>query len=409
MRKYMVLRGVGWSLILVWWSILFSLLNDLGAQQTQQLTFQAPSPPAPRTLNGSYNGDRGSDTWFYWVVATHPRGQSPLDGPLRIDDAAVLSATNTVALSWSRAAGATSYSVLRTTTNVFPGGNCACAVATGVTLTSQVDIGSALGAFTHTGVGGATATIRLDNQAYSTAQLVFDLPPSGTAFFPQVQTPTAPGSIYGETALTQNPAGTTVPSFDVTDCTNASPIVVTTSAAHGVLNGDWVVIEDVTGNAACNTFAEVSGVTATTLILDGTTGNGAYIANGILGGFKVAAGTWAIGNAANFSANATGLLTYTAAPARTIFAFYTTSSTPVTDVGNPICHYGIFHDTHLLPRTISSRNLPSTAARGTSSGFALVQVLSSDTLQLKVACIEPSGAASFDVLLEHASLLGMVF
>ena len=60
--------------------------------------------------------------------------------------------------------------------------------------------------------------------------------------------------IFGETDLIQNSTNTTVPTFDVTDCSNASPIVVTTGTNHGMANGEWAVIEDVTGNTACNGF-----------------------------------------------------------------------------------------------------------------------------------------------------------
>lgn len=197
-------------------------LSTLQAQQqftpspTNQVLFQAPSPPAPLTLNGSYSGDRGSDTWFYWIVATHPRGQSPLTGPLRIDNAGVLSATNTVSMTWSRASGATSYAVLRTTTNIFPGGNCACAVATGVTITSQVDTGGALGAFTHTGVGRATGIMNLDNEGFPQARMVYGI---GNATYSRT-TQQGRWSVVGGGTLATRPA-TCVANRDVYICNGA--------------------------------------------------------------------------------------------------------------------------------------------------------------------------------------------
>ncbi len=197
-------------------------LSTLEAQQqftpspTTQVLFQSPPPPAPLTLNGSYSGDRGSDTWFYWIVATHPRGQSPLTGPLRIDNVGVLSATNTVSMSWSRASGATSYAVLRTTTNVFPGGNCACAVATGVTITSQVDTGGALGAFTHTGVGSATGIMNLDNDGFPQARMVYGI---GGATYSRT-TQQGRWSVVGGGTLGARPA-TCVANRDVYICNGA--------------------------------------------------------------------------------------------------------------------------------------------------------------------------------------------
>lgn len=66
-----------------------------------------------------------------------------------------------------------------------------------------------------------------------------------------------------------------------TSVTNASPIVVTTSAAHGIAEGDTVFVDLVTGNTAANGQWKAKNVTATTLQLyqaNGTTksvGNGA--------------------------------------------------------------------------------------------------------------------------------------
>ena len=214
---------------------------------------------------------------------------------------------------------------------------------------------------------------------------------------------------YGETDLIQNPTGTTVPSFDVTDCTNASPIVVTTSAAHGVANGEWVVIEDVTGNTACNGFFEAASVAATTMALVGSTGDGAYGANGILGEFFVIGGTWANGNLAGFTSSAAGLLTYTGTSTIQVFMLHTTSSSLVTDPGNPICHFAVFHNADLLRDTIGARNIPTTASIGSVVGEGLLQITTGDTLQAMVSCVEPSGAASYDISVDHGTLIAIAF
>ena len=62
----------------------------------------------------------------------------------------------------------------------------------------------------------------------------------------------------------------------VTDASNASPIVVTTTAAHGLQTGDSVVIAGVLTNTNANGTHVVTYASATTFSLDGTTGNGAY-------------------------------------------------------------------------------------------------------------------------------------
>lgn len=216
--------------------------------------------------------------------------------------------------------------------------------------------------------------------------------------------------VFGETDITfENSSATTVPSFDVTGCTNVSPIVVTTSAAHGVSNTEWIVIEDVTGNTACNGIFEVASVTSTTLALVGSTGNGAYIANGVLGGFKTIAGTWLDGSLNNFTASAAGVLTYTYPSPRRAIVLHAESTNLVTDPGNPVCHFAILHNDNVSLKSLAERNLPSVAAFGSSNGFALLQLANEDTLQLMLACIEPSGGTSYDVMVDHAALVAFAF
>lgn len=216
--------------------------------------------------------------------------------------------------------------------------------------------------------------------------------------------------VFGETDITfENSSSTTVSSFDVTDCTNASPIVVTTSAAHGVSNTEWVVVEDVTGNTTCNGIFEVTSVTSTTLALVGSTGNGAYISGGVLGGFTTIAGTWLDGSLNNFTASAAGVLTYTYPSPRRTIVLHAESTNLVTDPGNPVCHFAILHNDDVSSKSLAERNLPSVAAFGSSNGFALLQLTNGDTLQLMLACIEPSGGASYDVMVDHAALVAFAF
>lgn len=65
----------------------------------------------------------------------------------------------------------------------------------------------------------------------------------------------------------------------ITNCTNASPIVVTTGT-HGLSNGDQVEIGEVLGNTAANGIWTIANVTTTTFELVGSTGNGAYTSGG---------------------------------------------------------------------------------------------------------------------------------
>lgn len=66
----------------------------------------------------------------------------------------------------------------------------------------------------------------------------------------------------------------------VSDATNATPIVITTSAAHGLVDGDVVTIGSVGGNTAANGTWIVNALTSTTFSLIGSVGNSAYTSGG---------------------------------------------------------------------------------------------------------------------------------
>jgi hypothetical protein len=62
----------------------------------------------------------------------------------------------------------------------------------------------------------------------------------------------------------------------VSNATNANPIVVTTSANHGLQTDDFVDIDGVTGNTNANGRWRISVTGATTFSLVGGIGNGAF-------------------------------------------------------------------------------------------------------------------------------------
>lgn len=66
----------------------------------------------------------------------------------------------------------------------------------------------------------------------------------------------------------------------VTAATNASPIVVTTDITHGLSTGNVVLIKDVVGNTAANGFWKITVIDTSTLSLNSSTGNGAYVSGG---------------------------------------------------------------------------------------------------------------------------------
>lgn len=66
----------------------------------------------------------------------------------------------------------------------------------------------------------------------------------------------------------------------ITAATNASPIVITTSASHGFNTGDSIIIDSVAGNTAANGTFVITKVDATSFSLDDSTGNGAWTSGG---------------------------------------------------------------------------------------------------------------------------------
>jgi hypothetical protein len=66
----------------------------------------------------------------------------------------------------------------------------------------------------------------------------------------------------------------------ITNATNATPIAITTSAAHGFTTGQLVVIQGVGGNTNANSAYKITVTGATTFTLDGSAGNAAYTSGG---------------------------------------------------------------------------------------------------------------------------------
>lgn len=72
----------------------------------------------------------------------------------------------------------------------------------------------------------------------------------------------------------------TVYKVNVTNATNASPIVITTDGNHNFITGDLVGVSSVGGNDAANGSFTITKLTDTTFQLDGSTGNGTYTSGG---------------------------------------------------------------------------------------------------------------------------------
>jgi hypothetical protein len=66
----------------------------------------------------------------------------------------------------------------------------------------------------------------------------------------------------------------------VSGATNATPIVVTLNANHGLKNSDRIAVSAVLGNTGANGEWPLASVGATTATLVGSAGNGAYTSGG---------------------------------------------------------------------------------------------------------------------------------
>lgn len=87
------------------------------------------------------------------------------------------------------------------------------------------------------------------------------------------------GTQLGITKTTDTGATWSTCAGAITGATNATPIVVT-STAHGLANGSWVFIAGVGGNTAANGHRQVANIAANTFELVGSVGNGAYTSGG---------------------------------------------------------------------------------------------------------------------------------
>ncbi len=76
--------------------------------------------------------------------------------------------------------------------------------------------------------------------------------------------------------LSLGSAGAAAGLLAISAATNATPIVITLNAGHGLKNGDRIAIAGVTGNTNANGEWTLASVTATTAVLQGSVGNGTF-------------------------------------------------------------------------------------------------------------------------------------
>jgi len=107
-----------------------------------------------------------------------------------------------------------------------------------------------------------------------------------TTYVPEADIDTSQVDSFGlplQLQFFQDAAGTTpYPFGQVANATNATPIVITSTTNHNLVNGDVVTISGVEGNTAANGAFPVTVIDATSFQLNGnaSVGNGAYTGGG---------------------------------------------------------------------------------------------------------------------------------
>ena len=151
--------------------------------QVPAVDFEREPPPRVPTnrISAQVTGVGGTQTYFYWIVATYPIGDTFPGGPVRVNDVADnLGAGNFVTVRWPLLAGALTYDVLRTTTPQYPSGVANVLVAGAVAGPAQADIANAVGAYTLASAARADGFLRLNNQAYAVPE--FEMQPGLNIF-----------------------------------------------------------------------------------------------------------------------------------------------------------------------------------------------------------------------------------
>lgn len=86
--------------------------------------------------------------------------------------------------------------------------------------------------------------------------------------------------VTGTKVVTNIQYETRTSSVSTTTGNGVSPIVVTTTGAHGLKTDDYANITGVVGNTAANVTRRITRIDATSFSLNNTTGNGAYVSGG---------------------------------------------------------------------------------------------------------------------------------
>lgn len=148
----------------IWLVIVLSCLY-IAKGQPPSYPFVTPPPPAVLQVSTNVVGNQGNQTYYYFVVARYPIGQSQQSqGTITRNAPVTLSMTNFILVTWQPPQSATGFDVIRLTIPNFPGTCTACLIASNTSNTSVSDVSNAtLGSYTLSSAPGASAIEYLDN------------------------------------------------------------------------------------------------------------------------------------------------------------------------------------------------------------------------------------------------------
>lgn len=136
------------------------------AQTGTSYTFLNPPPPQVTSLTGTVVGEPGQETFYYWVVARYPGGNSAPYGPVTVRNArpvAQMSTLRYITLTWTAQDLATGYDVLRSTSSTTPTGACGCVIYENTSSTTVNDTGITASAYTVTNGSSVYGAIYIDS------------------------------------------------------------------------------------------------------------------------------------------------------------------------------------------------------------------------------------------------------
>src|SRR6185437_10305848 len=159
----------------------------LHAQTTQQLSnvssiqWVSSVPSGPNQVSASVHGIKGSNVFYYWVIAKFTGGDAPPSNvAMAVNAPTTLSGSNYVTVSWSNVAGASGYDVIKNNYPSYPSSGSIALVKNTQNL-SVNDTGQALSAYTPNTFNPVTCSWYIDNTSGSTPSIVTPCLPSGNS------------------------------------------------------------------------------------------------------------------------------------------------------------------------------------------------------------------------------------